>query len=151
MILKRFGFYALHLVLCFGFYIEWVLKKEPCSLCFLQRFAVLGIACCLYLGAVFKKHVVYTAIGILFALFGLAVSLRHMALNICIEASSESFYFWGYRMYTWTFLIFFLSLIGLACLLFYQKQRVVKSIEEKIMAATLLLFTTLCTGSVLLK
>ncbi len=100
-----------------GFFIEFWEKQTPCILCLIQRIIMIGIAFSLYLNIVFGVRVRYYGFALIWSLLGLACSLRHIAINLCKEVPVGAYLFGPYRVYTWSFLIFFFSIFGIALLL----------------------------------
>ncbi len=116
------GILILSLCVGCGLFIETVLLKPPCILCFLQRSCMILIALGLYWNIAYGNRVKHYGFSLLAALLGLACSLRHMALNVCKPVGESSIYFCSYRVYTWSFSIFFASLLSLSLLLFFYKE-----------------------------
>jgi disulfide bond formation protein DsbB len=100
-----------------GFFMEFYEGQLPCTLCFLQRICMMGVAFSLYLNLLFGLCKKYYGFALIWALLGLCVALRHIALNVCNPIPSDAFFFGPYRLYTWSFLVFFLSIFGIAVLL----------------------------------
>ena len=96
-----------------GFIIEFLGGQVPCILCFLQRIALFGVAIGLYCNLAFGIKIRHYALSYFWALFGLFSSLWHIALNICKVPQSPPFFVLSHRMYTWAFIVFFSSLVGL--------------------------------------
>jgi len=110
-------------VLFMGFWVEFFLKQEPCSLCFLQRNCMMVIACSLYFNLFFGLATPHYALALLGSLVGMTTSLRHIALHVCKSASDPGFVFGPYHLYTWAFLTFFLVLVGISFLLFFHEKK----------------------------
>jgi len=115
----------------FGFFIEFFFKEIPCSLCFLQRVCMMGIAFSLYLNILFGVKSKYYGFSLIWALLGMACSLRHIALNICKPVPPQAFLFGSYRLYTWSFITFFLSILGVALLLCIDKKNSLLLFQSK--------------------
>ncbi len=108
-------------ILLAGYYQEWIGGYHPCSLCFLQRFGLSAVAVGIFFALTQGAAPKYYAIAMVAALFGMAVSLHHIAINIC-----DSFYgskVLGFHLYTWAFLAFFCSLLAIGLLLFLPMQQ----------------------------
>lgn len=110
------------LSLSIGFFIEFLDDQIPCALCFLQRIAMMGIAFSLYLNLLFGVSSRHYGFSLVWALFGMACSLRHIALNVCKPIVEGTYLFGPYRLYTWSFLVFFLAIFGIAVLLCLNKK-----------------------------
>lgn len=121
------GVLGLVISLFFGFFIEHFYGQVPCSLCFLQRAAMLGIGMGLYFNIRYGIRLQNYAISLFWALFGEAAALRHMALNICEVPTEAPFFFWSYRIYTWSFMIFFLSILGIGLMILLHSKEGDKS------------------------
>jgi disulfide bond formation protein DsbB len=115
-------------VLCFsmglGFFVEFVEGQVPCILCFLQRIIIMGIAVSLYFNLLIGVSSRFYGFALIWSLAGLACSLRHMAINICKEVPFGAYLLGSYRLYTWSFLLFFTSIFAMALLLCIDKKRV---------------------------
>jgi disulfide bond formation protein DsbB len=111
-------------ILCFsmsmGFFMEFYEGQIPCTLCFLQRICMMGTAFSLNLNVLFGVCRRYYGFALIWALLGISVALRHIALNVCKPVPSDAFFFGPYRLYTWSFLVFFLSILGIAALLCFN-------------------------------
>lgn len=122
-------------VLCFsmsmGFFMEFCEGQVPCTLCFLQRICMMGTAFSLYLNLLYGVCKRYYGFALIWALLGLSVALRHIALNVCKPVPSDAFFFGPYRLYTWSFLVFFLSIFGIAALLCFNTKESDSSLCEK--------------------
>jgi hypothetical protein len=113
-----------------GFFIEFYQGQVPCTLCFLQRLCMMGTAFSLYLNLAWGACKRFYGFALVWALLGLSVSLRHIALNVCKPVPSDAFFFGPYRLYTWSFLVFFFSILGIAALLCINTKEV-ESIPSK--------------------
>lgn len=117
--------------LSFGFCIEFFFKEIPCTLCFLQRLCLMGIAFCLFLNLLFGISSKFYGFALIWALLGMACSLRHIALNVCKPIPAQAFLVGPLRLYTWSFISFFASILGIALLLMYPKKTHFISFEPK--------------------
>jgi disulfide bond formation protein DsbB len=109
------------LAIAISLWIEFCCDRLPCVLCFLQRAGMVGSALSFYWNLRFGVHLWHYASAMLWSLFGLSVALRHILLNVCDAPLDDAFYFFSLRVYTWSFLVFFSSLLGTALLLFLYK------------------------------
>lgn len=116
--------WLLCLVLMGGFYFEFVLCYVPCPLCFHQRLGMIGIASGLFLNVHFAVHPRNYAIALLFSCFGMGTALRHIALNVCSSSTMQGHMFGPYHLYTWSFLVFFCSILGSGLFLFFYKPEI---------------------------
>lgn len=108
--------------MAFGFFIEFCEGQTPCILCFLQRIIIMGMAISLYLNLLIGIRARHYGFALIWSLAGIACSLRHMAINICKEVPFGAYLFGPYRLYTWSFLLFFFSIFALALLLCIDKK-----------------------------
>lgn len=135
-----------------GFVLEVFLGGVPCSLCFLQRGCMLLTALGLYWNLAYGQGSRYYAFALFSSLLGLAASLRHAGLNVCKTPGEGTLYFCSFRIYTWSFLIFFCSLLGIACLLFFQKKTIKSSGRLSVTAAVVfLIVSSICVISILFR
>ena len=149
-IFNLLGVIAISLAIGCGIFIEFCCLQDPCVLCFLQRAAMLMIAMGLYWNLLYGIRIRHYAYSLLAALLGLSCSLRHMGLNVCKPVEGTPFLFFSYRIYTWSFLVFFSSLVSLSFLLFFYKVTSPSSRGvQNIMGGLLLTMLTLCLFSIL--
>lgn len=114
---------VLMFVLSAAYYEQFTKHESPCPLCMLQRVGMFGVALGLCLNLRKGIEPLHYGFSILFALFGGAVSLRHIALHVCSGFSAFGIPVFGYSLYTWAFIVFFLSLFSIGTLLLlYAKE-----------------------------
>ncbi len=123
------GVLGLCLSVCFGFFMEFYYLEKPCPLCFLQRAMMIGTAIGLYLNLAKGVQIKHYALSLLWIILGFSCSLRHMALNVCKKLDVPPFLFMSHRIYTWSFIVFFLAFLGVIALLFLY--RPIEKKEEK--------------------
>jgi disulfide bond formation protein DsbB len=121
IVLNVIGVIGMCAAVCFGMYIEIFLKQTPCILCFLQRSSMLMVALGLYWNIAYGVHARHYAFSLLGTILGLACVLRHMALNVCKPVGPDTFFFGCCRIYSWSFIVFYLALVGISILLFFYK------------------------------
>jgi len=121
IIFSSIGIAGMCVAILIGMYIEVFLNQTPCILCFLQRSSMIVIALGLYWNVVYGVYVRHYAVSLFGVVFGLTCVLRHMALNVCKPVSEDTFFFACYRIYSWSFAVFFLTLIAISVLLFFHK------------------------------
>lgn len=126
-----------------AFFIEFFLQEMPCLLCFLQRLCFLGIGVSLFFNVVDRVQVKYYGFALLWALLGLMISLRHISVFICSPVQEGDFLFFSLRVPVWSFIAFFLSILGFVPFLVFHKEYPVPSGEKRTclsyIAASLLL------------
>ncbi len=149
-IFSLLGIVAISMAIGCGIFIEFWCLQDPCFLCFLQRGAMLMVALGLYWNLLYGIRIRHYAYSLLAALLGLSCSLRHMALNVCYPVEVSTFFFCSYRIYTWSFLVFFSSLISVSFLLFFYKVTSPSSLRvQNIVGGLLVTVLTLCLFSIL--
>ena len=104
-----------------GFWIEFFHGQQPCILCYLQRSMMMGIGLCLFFNLSFGVRLHHYGFALLWSLLGLSCALRHAAINICREVPMGAYTFGPYRLYTWSFLLFFCSILGISLLLCLER------------------------------
>ena len=78
---------------------------------------MIGIGAGLYLNLSVAVKTRHYGISLLWALLGLSVALRHNAHNFCLPAEDRGFLFFSHPICVWSFLTFFLSIVGIGLLL----------------------------------
>lgn len=107
----------------FGAYIYQDVESQiPCSLCMLQRLAMLGIAIGPMLNLRIQFSPLHYGISLFGCVFGATVSLRQIALHVCPGFPTFGVRVYGLELYTWAFLVFVCSFLGLGLLLFLYKE-----------------------------
>lgn len=102
-----------------GAYYQQYFKHEmPCPLCILQRLAMFMIAIGAIMNLKFGPKPKYYGLSLLGAFFGAAVSLRQICLHICPGFPVFGIPVFGLSLYTWAFVIFCCSILGIILLLF---------------------------------
>lgn len=93
-------------------------RDLPCPLCLLQRVALVGVAYGLLLNLRYGPQPQGYAIMLLAALFGMAVAGRQVLLHIVPGSGAYGAPLLGLHLYTWSFILFALVILGAAVLLF---------------------------------
>jgi disulfide bond formation protein DsbB len=109
-------FYGVLILVLFGGYcMEFIMKHEPCALCYLQRLGMVLASLCLLINL---KHPSSKSLGVclLSSLFGAFVALRHNSLKFCCGGSMQP-QILGKSLPTWAFYVFGCSMIAVALLL----------------------------------
>ncbi len=96
------------------------LHETPCPLCLLQRLSMIGIGVAVLMNLRLGIRPQHYALAIGNIVFGGAVSLRQISLHVCPQFSIFGTQVFGLELYTWAFLVFVSSLIGLMLLLILQ-------------------------------
>lgn len=137
---------VLILILGGAYTFQYINHETPCPLCFLQRLMMIGAATAALMNLRYTIHTAHYGLIILSSIFGLAVSLRQIALHICMNFPTFSKPIFGYDLFVWAFMIFYTLLFSTALLNIIYSPDGSTSKEEmapfaKIMAALLLLIT----------
>jgi disulfide bond formation protein DsbB len=93
----------------------------PCPLCLLQRVALAGVAYGLLVNLRFGPQPSAYAIMLLAALFGMGAAGRQVLLHITLGSGSYGAPLLGLHLYTWSFVLFVLVILGTAVLLLVPK------------------------------
>ena len=119
--LLLFFLWGLSLPLLGAFWVQFVWKEAPCSLCLLQRMCMIlaGIGVVWILTAEGATNRVADqlrwsqgfAISVLAATLGLCISLRQMLLHIAPDDPGFGTPVLGYHLYSWAFGIFVMTLL----------------------------------------
>ena len=105
-----------------GFFLEFFLRLMPCVTCFFQRLCMLGIGVSLCLNVIRQVRIKHYGFALLWALLGLTISLWHISCVFCDPIEEGDFLFFSQRVSTWSFITFFLSLLGLVPFLIFHKE-----------------------------
>lgn len=146
------GVLCLSIAIGMGLFIEFFCGQPPCFLCFLQRASMFMIALGLYWNLRYGIQVKHYAFSFLSSILGLSAALKHMSLNICKPLQETTFFFCFYRVYTWSFLVFFASLLSLSfLLLFYRPIPVPSQGLQKTVGGIIAGLLIVCTFSILYR
>ena len=104
-------------VLTSAFGVQFLLHEEPCPLCLLQRLGMLGVVCSLLLNVRFSIHASHYGLALLSSLVGGTVALRQITLHVCPGTVEFGVPVLGLSLYTWSFLVFASTVLGVALLL----------------------------------
>ena len=104
------GLAGLIAVLVVAYAEQFAGRDLPCPLCLLQRVALVGVAYGLLLNLRY-------AIMLLAALFGMSVAGRQVLLHIVPGSGAYGALLLGLHLYTWSFILFALVILGTAVLL----------------------------------
>jgi disulfide bond formation protein DsbB len=122
-------------------------KEDPCPLCLLQRIGMIGICTAALMNLCYGMHSKHYGMILIAAMFGMIISLRHIALHICPGFPKFGTPVLGLSLYTWAFIVFFLSILGAAVTLMLPcdktkvEERTRLNWIEKIAAGYLLFLT----------
>ncbi|UYN95161.1 MAG: disulfide bond formation protein B [Enhydrobacter sp.] len=111
------GASGMALVLLAAFVMQFARHELPCPLCNLQRIAFVLCGFAFALNLRFGSHPYHYGLGLVAALFGLAVSGRQVLLHIASDTGHYGSAILGLHLYSWSFLIFLATIAGIAFLL----------------------------------
>jgi disulfide bond formation protein DsbB len=111
------GVFAITLVLLFVFGLQFTERALPGPLGLLQRIAFVLCGFGFLLNLRFGAHAAHYGAAILGAVFGLAVSGRQALLHILPGDPGYGPPLLGLHLYSWTFVFFAVTLLGIAVLL----------------------------------
>jgi disulfide bond formation protein DsbB len=103
--------------------IQFFKHETPCPLCYLQRAGMLGVASGALMNVKFGSRRAHYGLSLLFSLFGGFVALRQISLHVCPGFSAFGIPFWGLSLYTWSFIVFAISVLVIALLMMIFDKR----------------------------
>jgi disulfide bond formation protein DsbB len=109
-------------VLVIAYADQFVGHDLPCPLCLLQRVALAGVAYGLLVNLRFGPQPSGYAVMLLAALFGMGAAGRQVLLHITPGSGSYGEPLFGLHLYTWSFVLFGLVILGTAVLLLVPKR-----------------------------
>ncbi len=98
-------------------------KEDPCSLCELQRLAMISASIGFMMNLRFFIHPIHYSIVLASSLFGGAVALRQIGLHVCVGFPVFGVRIWDLELYTWSFLVFSATILATIILLFLYKTK----------------------------
>src|SRR3954466_1378482 len=111
------GVVGVVLVLLGAFVLQFVQKELPCPLCQLQRVALVLCGFGFLLNLRYGSQPAHYGVTLLSALCGLAVAGRQVLLHIVPGGKGYGPPFLGLHLYTWTFVFFLATILGVAVLM----------------------------------
>lgn len=111
------GALGLVAILAVAFYLQFRFGDLPCPLCLLQRVAFVLCGFGFLLNLRFGAQPLHYGIVLLSALFGLAVAGRQILLHVAPGSGAYGSPVLGFHYYTWAFLLFAATVLGVALLL----------------------------------
>lgn len=109
--------YVLGLVILSAFSYQFIQGETPCSLCNLQRLAMIGIAVGLLMNLRMGIKIEHYGLSLLSALFGLFVALKQIGLHVCPQFPSYGEPVLGFSIFVWSFFVFLSSIFSLSVLI----------------------------------
>lgn len=111
-------------VLLSAFGVQFIAHETPCPLCLLQRLSMIGVILSLLMNLVFGIKPSHYALGLFSCLTGGFVALRQISLHVCPQFPTFGLPVLGLSLYTWSFIVFICSVLGIAILLcFYDREK----------------------------
>ena len=116
--------FAFCAVMCSALLLQIFWHEPPCPLCLLQR---IGLSMVMFgfmlniIDSVQQRHYGVVLVG---ALFGATVALRQILLHITPGTPGFGRDLLSYHLYTWSFIIFALTILGVGILLLLLNQQV---------------------------
>lgn len=120
--LNILGLLGITAILAMGSIIQLVFKELPCPLCLLQRVGFMMVMFGFMLNIRFGPQQPHYGIILLGALFGATAALRQVSLHLLPGDPGYGNPLLGMHYYTWAFVIFVLTIIGVAVLLCLWRQ-----------------------------
>ncbi len=129
-----------------GSYTYRFLKGElPCPLCMLQRLSLICVAIGPMLNLRYKVKVQHYALSLAASIFGGAVSLRQIGLHVCPQFPTFGQPVLGLELYTWAFLVFSASAVGIMVLLLLHPKE-----HDNVSPGTMFLYEKIACGYIFL-
>lgn len=120
--LNALGLLAVTGVLIFALYDQFYYRDLPCPLCLLQRVGFVALMYGFLLNIIYGLKPHHYGVILLAAFFGGAVALRQISLHVIPGTPGYGDLFWGFHYYTWAFIAFSLSALGVSFLLMVPGQ-----------------------------
>lgn len=120
--LNLVGLLAITAVLIVALGDQILFGELPCPLCILQRVGFTLVGAGLMLNLVCGIRSSHYGIMLLGAAVGGAIALRQIALHVVPGSGSYGDAIFGYHYYSWAFFLFGLVVIGVAVMLFFDRQ-----------------------------
>ena len=115
--LNTLGLLGITSVLFMGVVLQFALGELPCPLCLLQRVGFAAVMFGFMLNVIYGPQQRHYGVILMAALFGAAVSLRQISLHVIPGTPGYGSPILGYHYYTWAFIIFAMTISGVAVLL----------------------------------
>ncbi|OBU16751.1 hypothetical protein AYY19_14955 [Photobacterium aquimaris] len=125
--LNILGLLGITTILATGSIIQLVFKELPCPLCLLQRIGFMMVMFGFMLNVRYGPQQPHYGIILFGALFGATAALRQVALHLLPDDPGYGSPLLGMHYYTWAFVIFVMTIIGVAVLLSLWRQPITTS------------------------
>ncbi|PST86345.1 disulfide bond formation protein B [Photobacterium sp. NCIMB 13483] len=120
--LNILGLLGITAILAMGSIIQLVFHELPCPLCLLQRIGFMMVMFGFMLNIRFGPQQPHYGIILLGALFGAIAALRQVSLHLLPNDPGYGSPLLGMHYYTWAFVIFVMTIVGVAVLLCLWRQ-----------------------------
>ncbi|MEC6798852.1 disulfide bond formation protein B [Photobacterium sp. S4TG1] len=120
--LNILGLLGITAILLMGSIIQLVFHELPCPLCLLQRVGFMMVMFGFMLNILWGPQQPHYGIILLGALFGATAALRQVSLHLLPNDLGYGSPLLGMHYYTWAFVIFVMTIIGVAVLLCLWRQ-----------------------------
>jgi disulfide bond formation protein DsbB len=121
-ILNILGLFGLSVVLLMGLVLQIALNELPCPLCLLQRIGFVMVMFGFVLNVKYGAAQRHYGVILLGALFGAATALRQISLHVIPGTPAYGSPIFGMHYYTWAFVLFGATILGVAILLILWKE-----------------------------
>ena len=128
--LNTLGLLGITAVLLTGVVLQFTLGELPCPLCLLQRVGFAAVMFGFMLNVIYGPQQRHYGVILLAALFGAAVSLRQISLHVIPGTPGYGSPILGYQFYTWAFVIFAMTVVGVAFLLLFWNRALDRGANE---------------------
>ena len=116
VLLNTLGLLGITFVLLMASVLQIVLNELPCPLCLLQRLGFMLVMFGFMLNVIYGPQQRHYGVLIIGALFGAATALRQVSLHVIPGTPGFGSPIFGIHYYTWAFIIFSLTIVGIAVL-----------------------------------
>lgn len=120
------------IILIITFVFQFFLKEIPCPLCILQRIGLLITSLGLLLNLAYQFRPSHYSLSLLGALLTAFIALRQVALHVTPGSGAYGTTFWGFHMYTWSFILAIIIVLATSLALGIDRQYSVQRIKTKI-------------------
>ncbi|MFP4154448.1 MAG: disulfide bond formation protein B [Halothiobacillaceae bacterium] len=121
VLLNALGLVGISGVLLLAFVDQLLFQELPCPLCLLQRAAFVLAGFGLAMNLRFGPSTRHYALVLVAALMGMVVAGRQVLLHVTPGSGSFGAPFLGLHLYTWAFVLFGVTILGIALLLFLHR------------------------------
>ncbi|NAX20607.1 disulfide bond formation protein B [Vibrio sp. V39_P1S14PM300] len=121
-LLNTLGLLGITVVLMIGFVLQFAWNELPCPLCLLQRIGFAMVMFGFLLNVVYGPQQKHYGVILIGALFGAATALRQVSLHVIPGTPGYGSPILGMHYYTWAFVLFAATILGVALLLMMWKE-----------------------------